>query len=521
MSGSKRVRVRRLEPDDIPALVALQAAVYDDYPESAQYDARNYELQHAAFPEGQLVAFVGDELVGYATSLIIQLDDAPHVYDYNELTGSGTFSTHTPGGDTLYGADIGVHPEWRGRGVSGRLYDKRKALMRRYNLRRMVAYGRLTGYPAHAGRLTPEEYVEQVIAGELKDRALSAHLKAGYRVLHVGMNLMRDEASLNAATLLELPNPKFDPQKRRIAAAPISRPARKARVCAAQYRFQAVGSLEEFLHSVSFFVDAANEYHAHFLVFPEYFTAALFDLAPPELAPAEAFRWVAALEPQLLAYLVEAAKEHGLFIVGGSTPSIAEDGSARNVCHFVTPSGASYAQEKLHVTPFERRQWGVRGGEVMRVFETPFGRVAIQICYDVEFPEATRMLALAGAELVFVPFSTDEVKAYHRVRYCAQARAIENGIFLALAGNAGSLQVRNYLLNYARSAILTPSDFGFPDEAVAAEADPNVETVVIADVDFTNLARHRRDGSTRPLTDRRLDLYELAGKRRVELVRVD
>src|SRR5690606_3804087 len=155
------VKVRRWTKEDIPSIVECQSAAYPDYSEGGMYDLRTYEMQFAAFPEGQFLAEIDGQVVGYATSLIVQLDEGPHTYEYDELTGSGTFSTHTPGGDTLYGADIAVHPDFRGKGVAGKLYVARKQLMRKYNLRRMVAYGRLTGFPEYAGRLTAQEYVDK------------------------------------------------------------------------------------------------------------------------------------------------------------------------------------------------------------------------------------------------------------------------------------------------------------------------------------------------------------------------
>ncbi|MEI2419966.1 nitrilase-related carbon-nitrogen hydrolase, partial [Arthrospira platensis SPKY2] len=137
------------------------------------------------------------------------------------------------------------------------------------------------------------------------------------------------------------------------------------------------------------------------------------------------------------------------------------------------------------------------------VFETPFGRIAIQVCYDIEFPEISRMLTLAGVEVIFVPFSTDERRAYQRVRYTARARAVENSIYTVLSGNVGNLPNRSYLLNYGQAAIFTPSDFEFPVNAIAGEAEPNIETVVISDLDLSSLTVNRSQGNTRPLYDRR------------------
>jgi len=193
----------------------------------------------------------------------------------------------------------------------------------------------------------------------------------------------------------------------------------------------------------------------------------------------------------------------------------------RNVAHLFTPNGGVYTQQKLHVTPSERAEYGIEPGEGLTVFVTSHARVAMLICYDVEFPELARLLTLAGVEVLFVPFSTDERKAYLRVRYTAQARAVENVIYTALSGNVGNLpQVANFLINYGQAAICTPSDFPFPPDATAAVADFNTETVVISDLDLVALEEAREMGSVRPLRDRRTDLYSVEAKTPVEVIRV-
>lgn len=139
-------------------MVACHAAVYGNvYAAGDLYGPELYQMQLAAFPEGQLVIELAGQIIGYATSLIVQLDDHAELYDYEQITGGGTFSTHDPAGDTLYGADIAVHPDQRGQGLAGLLYEHRKRLMKRFNLRRMLAYGRIPGYAAVAGKLTARQ----------------------------------------------------------------------------------------------------------------------------------------------------------------------------------------------------------------------------------------------------------------------------------------------------------------------------------------------------------------------------
>lgn len=109
-----------------------------------------------------------------------------------------------------------------------------------------------------------------------------------------------------------------------------------------------------------------------------------------------------------------------------------------------------------------------------------------------------------------MPFSTDERYAYLRVRYCAQARCVENHVYVAIAGSVGNLpNVDNLGLHYAQSGIFTPSDIPFKRDAVAAECTPNIETVIFEDLDLDLLKRHRQSGSVLNWQDRRTDLYDV------------
>jgi predicted amidohydrolase len=404
--------------------------------------------------------------------------------------------------------------------VSGKLYEGRRGVLKRFNLRRMVAGGRIPGYREHAGILTPEAYVDKVVRGELKDPALNAHLKAGYRVNSVHMGYLRDDQSLDYATFLEYDNPTYRPSRRRIAASIVRVPVRKIRVCAAQYRMRRISTWEEFQHQVEFFVETAEEYHAHFLLFPELFTVQLFCTFHGK-STHESISALADMTERYRDMFRSYAQKSGLFIIGGSHPLRRGD-TIYNVAHLFTPTGEVYTQDKLHVTPNEREEYNLQPGSGLRIFDTGHARIAILVCYDVEFPELVRLATLAGAEVLFVPFSTDERKAYLRVRYSGQARAVENIIYTVMAGNIGNLpQVENFLINYGEAIICTPSDFQFPPDAIAARADSMNETVVISDLDLGALEQAREYGSVRPLRDRRTDMYFIEARDPIQVIRTN
>ena len=256
------------------------------------------------------------------------------------------------------------------------------------------------------------------------------------------------------------------------------------------------------------------------MLLPELFTAQLFSTLSTEISFEDAIEELVALTPKFLDLCKELAVSNQLYLIAGSHP-VRRDGKLFNVAHFITPTGAVHTQDKLHITPTETSDWGIQPGESLKIFDTPLGRIAIVICYDIEFPESVRLLGLKGVDIIFVPFSTDDKKAYNRVRYTAQARAIENCCYVVLSGNVGNLPtIRNYLLNYGQSAVFTPSDLNFPSNAIAAEADPNVETIVFAELDLSSIATLRNAGSVRQLHDRRPDLYRLEARNEVEIIRV-
>jgi predicted amidohydrolase len=273
-----------------------------------------------------------------------------------------------------------------------------------------------------------------------------------------------------------------------------------------QYRMRRVASFEEFAKQSEMYVDVGSDYKSDFVVFPELFTTQLLSLVDAS-SPADAARKLADYTERYLDCFSRFAVKYNVNIIGGSQFTMEDDG-LYNVAFLFRRDGTIGKQYKIHVTPNERKWWGVRPGKKVEVFETDRGRISILICYDVEFPELARVAAHKGAKIIFVPFNTDERYGYLRVRHCAQARAIENQLYTAIAGCAGLLPfVENADIHYSQCGIFTPSDFPFARDAVASESVPNIETVVMQDVDLELLRRNRLTGTVRPWTDRARELY--------------
>ena len=174
----------------------------------------------------------------------------------------------------------------------------------------------------------------------------------------------------------------------------------------------------------------------------------------------------------------------------------------------------TYTLDGKTVTPDEIKSWGLNGGKLLNTFDTDCAKIGVLICYDVEFPELSRLMADQGMQILFVPFLTDTQNAYSRVRVCAQARAIENECFVVIAGSVGNLpRVHNMDIQYAQSGVFTPCDFAFPTDGKRAEATPNTEMILVSDVDLDLLNELHTYGSVRNLKDRRNDLYEVRYKK--------
>lgn len=270
-------------------------------------------------------------------------------------------------------------------------------------------------------------------------------------------------------------------------------------------------TLEDLMDQVEYFVDALGAYKSDFVLFPEFFNAPLM-AAYNHLSEPEAIRMLAKYTPDIVNEFCKLSIKYNVNIITGSMPEL-RGNELYNVGFLCHRNGKVDKYEKIHVTPDEQRVWGMHGGNQITTFDTDCGKIGILICYDVEFPELSRLLALDGMNILFVPFLTDTQNGYSRVRNCALARAVENECYVAIAGSVGNLpNVHNMDIQYAQSMVLTPCDFAFPADGIKAQATANTEMILIADVDLDLLRELHNFGSVKNLKDRRTDLYDIIKK---------
>jgi len=280
------------------------------------------------------------------------------------------------------------------------------------------------------------------------------------------------------------------------------------RVAAVQYRLRPIQRFEAFAEqAASYVATAKTEFDAHCVVLPEWCGGQLMSI-PVDGQQAGTIRDLAAHAPRYLDLFKTLARERNIAILAGTT-AVAEGNKLYNVAHFIHPDGRVDAQRKLHLTPTETGPWGLSPGEELKLIELPFGKAAILICYDTEFPELARQARARGAKVIFTPSCTDDRHGFFRVRYTAHARAIEDQVYVVVAHTTGGLpNVDNLRANVGQAAILTPCDYPFPQGGVLAQGEMNDDMVVAADLDIAAIDRAQKGGSVRTWQDRRPgDLY--------------
>ncbi len=206
----KDLVIKNVAFQDIPKIIELQKESFPSMLEEGSVWGRRHLHSHVEiFPEGQFCVELDNKIIGSSSSLIIKLPTEYEVHTFSQATGNSLFTTHDPNGDSLYGADISVHPKFRRLGIATMLYKARKDLVIKYNLRRIIAGGRLINYCNYVQKFSPEEYVQHVLDEQISDQVLTFQLKNEFKFIKILPNYIKDSRSLNYATFIEWINPYY------------------------------------------------------------------------------------------------------------------------------------------------------------------------------------------------------------------------------------------------------------------------------------------------------------------------
>jgi predicted amidohydrolase/GNAT superfamily N-acetyltransferase len=501
-----KIIIRNASLMDAAAIAQLNQHVYGEH----SFQQEHIRGHINTFPEGQFVAEFQGKIVGYCATFIIG-DTALKSHTWREITGHGYASRHDENGIYLYGMEVCVDPEYRSLRIGQRLYSVRKKLCQSLKLKGIIFGGRLPGFAKRRKKVqTIEQYVELVKSKKLRDPVLTFQLANGFELIGILPDYLRhDKESAGYAAHLLWRNPLIADSRGTLALKNISRLPKTVRIASVQFQVRKVKSEEEFEQQLSYFIEVASDYKSDFVLFPEMLTVPLLSAQKEKLNPAQSIEWLTSYTDRFLEFMEKQAIRRNVNIIAGSHPTRRGD-DIYNISYIFLRDGSVYSQAKIHPTPNERFWWNIKGGRRLDVIPTDCGPIGVLICYDAEFPELARHLADQGALFLFVPFCTDERQGYMRVRYCCQARAVENQMFVVMSGIVGNLpDVENMDIHYAQSGILTPCDFNFTRDGIATMADPNVEMVCFADLRPENLMLSRNDGTVRNMRDRRFDLYKV------------
>ncbi len=499
----KTLDIRNAKLSDIPNLVKLTARAYPEHMGGYAEDILQGQITN--FPEGCFVIEDDGRLIGYSASIRLKHKRIFKPHTWHEITGGGFGTTHQTDGEYLYGYETCVDPDARGTRVGQRLYNARKDLAKYLRLKGIAFVGRIPGFSKKKDVTDPLVYVEKVLNKEIRDSTLSFQLRNGFEVKGVQENYLKeDKGSLGFGIFLVWENPEFREEELVKGKPPLKNVIRVATV---QYQQRGIKSFEEFSQMVEYFVDVTSDWKCDFVLFPEFIGMQLLSIENEELKPHEAIEKVTEWYERIRKMFHDFALKYNINIIGGTHP-VKRGDRVHNVAGIYLRDGSVHEQEKIHPTPDETYWWNIEGGDEVNVIETDCGPIGCLICYDSEFPELSRHLVNQGAQILFVPFFTSERQGYCRVRYCCQARAVENQIYVVMSGSVGNLpRVHNMDIQYAQSCILTPCDFSFSRDGIAADTTPNVETVALADLRIDSLIDGRNNGSVQNLKDRRHDLY--------------
>lgn len=271
----------------------------------------------------------------------------------------------------------------------------------------------------------------------------------------------------------------------------------KVNIATAQYDISFLNSWQDYQSKAERWVEEAAKQDAKILLFPEYACMELASLFGEEIYSSLSKQLLAlqSLRDDYIKLYQGLAQKYQCYIQAGTFPVAIETDVYRNRAYLFWPDGRFDFQDKIMMTRFENEQWLIKKGQELKCFDTEFGRIAINICYDSEFPLLARKQVEAGANLILVPSCTDTLAGFHRVKIGCQARALENQCYVVqacLVGNAPWSEAVD--VNVGSAGVYTPVDRGFPDNGIITAGTLNKVEWVFAEISLENIATVREQG---------------------------
>ncbi len=347
MKKINKIEIRHLTIKDYEALKKVMIESYPNWP-GAHWQLEHIENLINSFPDGQLCVVADGKLVGSALSIKVNYNNYSKDHTYSDVTGNYSFTTHDPEGNTLYGIDVFIHPDYRGNRLAKRLYEARKEFVENANLKAILFGGRIPNYHKFQEGLTPKAYIEKVKHREIHDPTLSFQLSNDFHVVKLLKNYMPGDAeSGNYAVLLQWNNIYYSAEEKLINAEKST-----VRLGLVQWQMRSLKTLDNLFEQMEFFVDAVSNYKSDFILFPEYFNGALM-ADYNHLSEAAAIRELANYTDAILQKFKQLAISYNTNIITGSMPEVDIDGHLLNVGFLCHRSGKVDKYEKLHATPDE------------------------------------------------------------------------------------------------------------------------------------------------------------------------
>ena len=271
MQEIDNVELKFLAIDDFGELKQAMIEAYKSMPNNYYWKEEHIQTLLDKFPEGQIAIMVNGILAGCALSLIVRSEEAMEDHTYQEITGNYSFNTHDEKGDVLYGIEIFIKPEFRGLRLGRRLYDYRKELCEKLNLKSIAFGGRIPNYHKYAEELTPKQYIGKVRRKEIHDPVLNFQLSNDFYPKKILKGYLKeDKASSEFAVLMNWDNIYYEKPSKQV-----SSKKTVVRLGLVQWQMRSYKNFEELMHQAEFFVDALSGYRSDFALFPELFNAPL------------------------------------------------------------------------------------------------------------------------------------------------------------------------------------------------------------------------------------------------------